>query len=176
MSDSGSGPLPRLGHQRRRRFLRDPASSRLQNPPANIPALTGIRAFAAGWVLVYHAWLASGGHEVSIHLAGIPIVFTPFVSMGWFGVDVFFVLSGFVLSWHALMEASNPGSPTQAGFGKIYLQFIRRRVFRVFPAYYACLSVLLPLEWLGRYASPPEFRDVALHLVMFHNMVDGYLQ
>ena len=142
----------------------------------NIPALTGVRGFAAGWVLLYHAWLVVGAHDLSLHVIGIPLVLTPVVSMGWFGVDVFFVLSGFVLTWQVLKDGPTPERPAQSSFGSRYWQFLRRRILRVFPAYYACLSVLLPLEYFHRYGAPPELRDVALHLVMFHNMIDSYLQ
>jgi peptidoglycan/LPS O-acetylase OafA/YrhL len=95
--------------------------------------------------------------------------------MGWFGVDVFFILSGFVLTWQVLHEAGSRQPFVAGNFARDYGRFIYRRIARVYPAYYACLAVLLVLAWLHVYGEPPELADVALHLVMFHNLVDKYV-
>jgi peptidoglycan/LPS O-acetylase OafA/YrhL len=58
--------------------------------PHNIKSLTGIRGFAALWVVFFH--LQSNPHLQSVSLSG------EFIRHGFWGVDVFFVLSGFVLS------------------------------------------------------------------------------
>ncbi|MCY7304242.1 MAG: acyltransferase [Thermoleophilia bacterium] len=50
-----------------------------------ISAIDGVRGLAAMSVVAYHVWLTAGGG------AG------PFVSRGWAGVPVFFVISGFIL-------------------------------------------------------------------------------
>lgn len=141
---------------------------------ADVPALTGVRALAALWVVAYHGWLATGRPAVGWPGAGLPWRLDPLFASGWLGVDVFFVLSGFVLQWQveherdaAMLPWRGPGS---------YGRFLGRRVLRVFPAYLACLTVLLPLAWLrvGRW-TPPEFADTALHLVMTHNAVPAYV-
>ena len=51
-----------------------------------LPALTGLRGFAALMVLAYHS------HDF------IQTGTWPLVKMGWIGVDIFFVLSGFIIS------------------------------------------------------------------------------
>ena len=146
-----------------------------QPPKGHVDALTGVRAFAAGWVVLYHVWLLSGKEPITLHTSGLTMDFTPIISMGWFGVDVFFVLSGFVLTWQALRQSRSAPQLTPANFGRYYGEFIHRRVLRVYPAYYACLAVLLPLAWLHVYGNPPDFADVALHLVMFHNVAGDYV-
>lgn len=120
-----------------------------------IPALTGVRALAACWVLLFHAW------KVSASPAG-PL--RAILSTGWFGVDLFFVLSGFVLTWQAT-KRDDPVAPLDVG------AFFARRVLRVYPAYYGCLTVLLALAWLKLSGVPPGLGDLALHLLMFHNAV-----
>lgn len=63
--------------------------------PRNMPALTGVRGIAALWVLLFH---------LSIELGiGGPQWLRPIPASGWIGVDLFFLLSGFVLmhSHHA---------------------------------------------------------------------------
>jgi peptidoglycan/LPS O-acetylase OafA/YrhL len=54
--------------------------------PANIKPLTSLRFFAAMWVVLYHYWP---------HLA-VPATPT-FVAKGYLGVELFFILSGFIL-------------------------------------------------------------------------------
>jgi peptidoglycan/LPS O-acetylase OafA/YrhL len=51
-----------------------------------LPALTGLRGVCALWVLTFHS------HDF-LHTGNVPII-----SMGWMGVDIFFVLSGFIIS------------------------------------------------------------------------------
>jgi|GEM_PF-657351 len=172
----------------------------------HVDALTGVRALAAGWVVAYHLWLNVGHPALVVPVIHVDLV--PLVTMGWLGVDVFFILSGFVLTWQALYErASSIGSrgggdipiapsPHRSGsdvpiapsfprkressvvradFWHDAGTFLRRRILRVYPAYLASLTVLLPLAWLGIYRTPPALADIALHLVMFHNLVTRYV-
>jgi peptidoglycan/LPS O-acetylase OafA/YrhL len=60
----------------------------------SIPSLTGIRGVAALWVLFFHAGQNAGT------LFGLPLLEqTQFFINGWRGVDLFFMLSGFVLMY-----------------------------------------------------------------------------
>jgi peptidoglycan/LPS O-acetylase OafA/YrhL len=70
--------------------------------------IQGLRAVAVGAVLAYHAGL-------------------PFVPGGFAGVDVFFVISGFLITGHLLRERELKGSISLVGF-------YARRVRRILPA------------------------------------------
>lgn len=150
------------------------SAARLSTRRADVPALTGVRALAALWVLGYHAWIATGRPSLGGAGMGFPWRVDPLLAAGWMGVDVFFVLSGFVLQWQVAHESDPAMLPWRgrAAYGR----FLGRRVLRVFPAYLACLSILLPLAWLGvgRW-TPPTLGDTALHLVMTHNAVPAYV-
>lgn len=125
------------------------------------PALTGLRGVAALWVFLYHAWVFSQPRLMLVNLAGTTLDFTPLFSIGWVGVDIFFVLSGFLISMPYV----------RAGFGRTVspstVSFLRRRVLRVFPAYWVQLLLLASLGWLGIYGlslSPTEFLRSAFML------------
>lgn len=96
---------------------------------AHIPALDGLRGVAILLVMLIHF-----GAQ-----AGLPPLFHRLAYMGWVGVDLFFVLSGFLIS-KILMESKN--SPSY------FKNFYMRRALRIFPLYYFILFVgifVLPL-------------------------------
>lgn len=109
--------------------------------PAQVPTLTGLRGWAALWVLVFHAWTLAGPKLVLLPLGALVLDLTPFFSIGWAGVQVFFVLSGFLLA--------HPFARWQSGRGPRpdVLPYLTRRLLRVFPAYYAQLALLLAIGW-----------------------------
>ena len=68
-----------------------------------LPALTGLRGIAAAWVLLFHLYQYSGSPDLG------PL--TSLAGCGYMGVDLFFVLSGFLLSMpfhRARMEVAPP--------------------------------------------------------------------
>lgn len=68
---------------------------------------------------------------------------------GWIGVDVFFVLSGFLIASLLFSE--------HARVGRIYAaRFLVRRAFKIYPAYYALLLVTVPAVLTGKYLIEPK--------------------
>ena len=93
-------------------------------------ALDGLRGFAALWVVAYHAYLCGSpssrfGYAVEV-----------FFDRGWIGVQIFFVLSGYLITGILLDSAGQ-----QAALPR----FLFRRALRIFPVYYLTLCVLLLL-------------------------------
>jgi len=80
--------------------------------------LDGLRAIAIGFVLVEH-FAPVVGHQITA---------------GYYGVDLFFVLSGFLIT-NILLS-------TRKGFLRAYRDFVGRRTLRIFPIYYLTLGVL----------------------------------
>jgi len=145
---------------------------------AHIDALTGVRALAALWVVLVHAWIIAGRPTPMLPLVFTRFDLTPIFRFGWLGVDLFFVLSGFLLTRQAWGKVAR-GAPSgwlSSRFGEGYLSFLRRRVLRVYPAYYATISILLVLALLHIYRDPPEKADLLLHLAMLHNLVERYIE
>jgi peptidoglycan/LPS O-acetylase OafA/YrhL len=105
--------------------------------------LTGLRAIAALWVIAFHY---SVGPFAALHLRQA----IPLFRFGYLGVDLFFMLSGFVI-WHA--HAADFVRPTARGFRR----FILLRVARLYPVYLFTL-----LLFLGILLIAPHFGDPRL--------------
>ncbi|MBE0610174.1 MAG: acyltransferase [Dehalococcoidia bacterium] len=89
------------------------------------PDIEGLRAVAVGLVVLSHAGV-------------------PWVEGGYIGVDVFFVLSGFLITGLLVREQATTGSISMAGF-------YARRARRILPAasLVLVLTVLASYQWLG---------------------------
>lgn len=110
------------------------------NSTAHIDALDGIRGVAILFVFLFHY---SGGLR---GLDSSPAWFLRFCSALWCGVDLFFVLSGFLIT-SILRDAR--------GRSRYYVNFYARRVLRIFPLFYATLvAVTLVLPALGLTPDP----------------------
>jgi peptidoglycan/LPS O-acetylase OafA/YrhL len=98
---------------------------------SQIPALNGIRAIAVFLVIFYH---------FGLRLFGVPVP-------GAHGVLLFFVLSGFLITWLLLRENEKFGEVSLSGF-------YRRRILRIFPAFYFYWIVLLVILAVGHQHIP----------------------
>jgi len=96
-------------------------------PPVHgrfLPALDGLRAVAALLVVGYHAALTTWPLDV-----------------GWAGVPIFFVLSGYLITRISLAD--------EAGRGFSFRSFWIRRVTRILPLYLLAVAAFLTLPFLG---------------------------
>ncbi len=97
-----------------------------------IPELDGLRGLAIGSVLFFHYFGMTSQARPGSALA---YFFVPF-RLSWSGVDLFFVLSGFLIGG-ILLDAR-----TAQNYFKV---FYKRRFFRIVPAYVASLGVTVLL-------------------------------
>ena len=97
-----------------------------------VPALDGLRGVAVLLVVVSHSWIGP--------------LFTFWPRMGWTGVELFFVLSGFLITGILLDAREAPG---------YFRNFYLRRVLRVFPLYYFVIAgSFLLAAWLPAELAP----------------------
>jgi len=102
-----------------------------------IPELDGLRGIAILMVLFFHFTPASG-----------PLFFLAHVfQTGWGGVDLFFVLSGYLITGILIHSVSKP---------HYYRNFIVRRTLRIFPLYYTCMVLY---AFLTYYPSAIHWRE-----------------
>jgi peptidoglycan/LPS O-acetylase OafA/YrhL len=99
------------------------------------PDIQGLRAIAVAGVVLYHAGV-------------------PFLPGGFAGVDVFFVISGFLITNHLVAEISATG---RLRFGRFYA----RRARRILPASFAVLlvSILACVQFAPRALAPKLLQD-----------------
>jgi len=108
------------------------SSGRLSKPHHQIEGLQIWRAIAV--------ILVTAGHVAQIGGVSANLAMVRFGNLSMFGVDVFFVISGFILGLTALRAAS--GDPRFES-----LHFLARRILRIFPLYW--IVILFPLtRWL----------------------------
>src|SRR5258708_213748 len=102
-----------------------------------MPELDTLRGVAVLLVLFFHGF----GFEFTTHgLSGMAKLFVAATLPGWVGVNLFFVLSGFLIT--GILLDSN----WRADY---FRRFYYRRALRILPIYYAVLVVLAVLPRLG---------------------------
>lgn len=97
-----------------------------------LPALTGIRFFAAYYVVLFHA----GSGYFSRH--GAPKLIDRFLGNGYLAVSLFFLLSGFILAY--TYEGKIKGNTNAAHFWEA-------RFARIYPGYLLALALMVPFSW-----------------------------
>jgi peptidoglycan/LPS O-acetylase OafA/YrhL len=111
---------------------------------SRMPELDTIRGIAVLLVLFFHGFGFRYGIE---GLSGFPKLFVAATLPGWMGVNLFFVLSGFLIT--GILLDSKPKAD-------YYRTFYIRRALRILPLYYAVLLLLAVLArtgWVNRQAS-----------------------
>ena len=102
------------------------------------PEIDGLRAIAVISVILYHAQISIQGHQL--------------FSGGFIGVDIFFVISGYLITSIIYKELKLTGSFS-------FKYFYERRIRRIFPALLFVMIVSFPLAWI--YLLPDSFVDFA---------------
>jgi peptidoglycan/LPS O-acetylase OafA/YrhL len=125
----------------------DTNTDRALPQPRHMPQLDSLRTFAVLGVMIHHFW-----EDATL---GLPL--------GFIGVQLFFVLSGFLITtilWPAREAVQAGRQPAWAAFRRFYI----RRFLRIFPLFYVTLGILFAL-------GVPEVRDsLAWHVAYVSNV------
>src|SRR5258705_3617532 len=141
--------LPAVSRRVESRLLPSTQAEPLLRPV--MPELDTIRGIAIWMVLIFHGFYWSGS------MATLPRATRIFVYATWFGrlgVNLFFVMSGFLITGLLLNSVARPD---------YFRNFYLRRMLRILPAYYGILLILA----VTRHASGPFLEMSAIHLANF---------
>src|SRR6266568_8603591 len=114
----------------RRSLFAQAAGTRLERR-TRMPELDAVRGIAALAVVCFHM-LSWGPVAEAIAPPALSAAFRA----GWLGVDVFFVLSGFLITGILLDDASSPS---------YYRDFYIKRALRILPLYYVSAFMSLAI-------------------------------
>jgi exopolysaccharide production protein ExoZ len=129
--------------------------ARLMSRPIPLPSIQILRALAATLVVVGHAFHDSG--YVAAQTARTAIDF-PYFDWG-FGVDIFFVISGFIMIYTTADSFGEPGAAST---------FLKRRFIRIAPLYWLMTAALIAVSVIA-----PRFLNVQIE--NWHSIVTSYL-
>jgi len=132
-----------------------PAADPKPEPLGHLPVLDEIRGIAILLVIVFHS-----SHftldPLTPSAPAIYLYYQRLTQCGWIGVDLFFVLSGFLITRILLGAKDGP---------RYFRNFYARRFLRIFPLYYVTLAIFAAavavkavdgsgaLPWLATYTS-----------------------
>jgi peptidoglycan/LPS O-acetylase OafA/YrhL len=151
---------------------RAPAAEGVRVEAGYIPAIEGLRGIAVLWVVLFHYVVVRDGLFDDPAIAAIAAVrpLNVIVRNGYLGVDLFFLITGFLLTlpWF-LRESTGEAAPSLR-------EFYARRFWRIAPAYYvqlvALFLVVLPLlKGIAYWRSDLYViaANVAVHAVFLQN-------
>jgi peptidoglycan/LPS O-acetylase OafA/YrhL len=127
LRDAGAPPFQQVSTMERQ----PPSAAIASVPRGHVPELDGLRGIAILLVLIHHFWPK---HGALADYGALP-------AMGWVGVDLFFVISGFLITGILLDTRDDKA---------YYRNFYARRALRILPLYYLFvfgIFVLYPLSF-----------------------------
>jgi peptidoglycan/LPS O-acetylase OafA/YrhL len=148
--------------------VRDPQTYGEGEATHYLPSLDALRGLAVSMVVLFH--VGEGASDAPL--------LRRITSLGAHGVDLFFVLSGFLISGILLETRGKPG---------YFRSFYMRRVLRIFPAYYLYLVLvaialaLIPAAYRAREAFSHDWPWYELYLtniklIFFDDLVPASVQ
>ena len=147
------------------------AAENVRAEVGEIGPLDGLRGLAVAWVIAFHVYaLRAKLGDPWVDLMASSRFLEPMVGAGYLGVDLFFLISGFLLALPWFVHAAQgKRAPSSSGF-------YARRVRRIVPAYYVQLVILFVVV-LPLLRGPGYWRsdlyvylyNVVAHALFLHN-------
>ncbi|MEZ5471368.1 MAG: acyltransferase [Marinicella sp.] len=136
--------------------------------PGKIPELDGIRALAILLVVFHHFATYYQEYHHSFFKNAIPEIWQQAMFNGWLGVDLFFVLSGYLIFHHLSTGYAKPNH--RLAFGRYGL----KRVLRTFPLYFAMIGLIV-FGLIPYYKTVYSYSDLLVHMVFLQDYLGAHL-
>jgi peptidoglycan/LPS O-acetylase OafA/YrhL len=133
------------------------------HPNQRIPALDGVRGLALLTVLVFHTL------PVTDHVSPVTTIWNALAKSCWVGVDLFFVLSGFLITRVLCESRSSP---------RYFANFYLRRALRIGPLYFAVLlgAIYLIPAFIPAAQLPPLFPRLIENRFWVFTFLQNFIQ
>lgn len=128
--------------------------------------IDALRGIASLWVVLFHAHAA--GHIAAVAARLPRAAVAALFEVGWVGVPIFFVLSGYVIALSVGKHRVD---------GRFVLRFVARRSVRLDPPYWASMAIavtfaLASLRFVpGKHYDPPTLGQVAAHVLYLQELL-----
>jgi peptidoglycan/LPS O-acetylase OafA/YrhL len=125
----------------------------------------GLRGVAILLVVIFHTWLFAW-YTPYPSLFGIPVQIDVLQRTGYLGVDLFFMISGFVLFFPHAQQTLGTGHQQSIR------EFARRRFHKIVPSYLLVLAVTAVAAYPEVQSMPALLESLANHVLFFQNSFD----
>jgi peptidoglycan/LPS O-acetylase OafA/YrhL len=134
------------------------------NPRTRLSFIDGLRGIAAISVMLYHY---SGDSFRPMLAEALPTYIAGALGHGWLGVQIFFVLSGFVITYALGERTMTPNGVAV---------FVLRRQIRLDPPYWASIAYAVIHAWnrkrkYGGNRTVPSLHDIGLNVVYLQELM-----
>lgn len=132
-------------------------------PPMNeqhIPVLDGLRGMAIIMVVFFHYWTMA-----IVPFGKFSKIIIGFSSLFWSGVDLFFVLSGFLIGGILIRNRQSPN---------YFKTFYIRRFTRIFPIYFLSLAIFLIARNVAFFEQIPDLVKSPIPILPFGLFVQNF--
>lgn len=123
----------------------------------NLPILTGIRFFAAFYVFIFHV-------DSLQHLDFLGSNILSIVHQGAVGVNIFFILSGFILFYNYYNRPMN------------FVEFIFKRLAKIYPVYLAGFFLMFAVTKITYVKVDSFFEVMVMNLLMIQSYLPKFAQ
>lgn len=137
----------------------------------NLDALRCLAAFMVVGVHVYEGWLGYSGYPSYFTLdqnykpTGFSLFIDKFLRNGTLGVDIFFLISGFLICYLLIAEKKQNGT---LDLKRFYI----RRCLRIWPLYYLVIAISpLIISWMDK--ASPHYLSNLFFYNNFHSIQTG---
>jgi peptidoglycan/LPS O-acetylase OafA/YrhL len=124
-----------------------------------LDALRGIAIFAVFMTHLSGYWFRATRLPLELPILNVNLL--DIFRYGYLGVSLFFLLSGYLLTWTEEKRASRGNYSL--------LSYAKRRAFRLIPAYYAAILIIVVFR-----PGTPSFSSLALHLTFLQGFSPAY--